>query len=390
MSLGNLGYSSTQCTRVPFTLNQIPMYCAYGNITTIKYLGVNPSGMSDKDSCYDDAPEVKDCLKAMNPAFLLSVRAKVSSQNTDNIIYTFKPAEFFTDLTTVPSKCTDSVAQLYVQYSCEQSQIILTAQIKSLSMVTSLCVFSVCLFLIVIYYFKKSSTLLQLDWDISTITPGDYTLQLEITTDMWEHYLKEHYHKDDLESQGVSSAFALKTYMKKEIERILTNTLKNLRLGANEALKGIKIQEVKIADISFAFNNAELINLLRERGGYIAGQSYDEMRKVEAKISALKDEKYENLTKPVDAFITFEEEDGSIIGQYFENKQDKVKADFLGSDLILSESTEPTNIIWENRHWTARDLTRRTIEVFAIITVLILVSFGLIFFCKQFSIKISN
>lgn len=50
-------------------------------------------------------------------------------------------------------------------------------------------------------------------------------------------------------------------------------------------MKGIKITEVKIADISFAFNNAELINLLKERGGHIVRQKYDKMREVEAKIS---------------------------------------------------------------------------------------------------------
>jgi len=57
----------------------------------------------------------------------------------------------------------------------------------------------------------------QLDWDISTITPGDYTLQLEITTKMWENFLQEHYYKDDMEAKGISSAFALKTYMKTEL-----------------------------------------------------------------------------------------------------------------------------------------------------------------------------
>ena len=57
----------------------------------------------------------------------------------------------------------------------------------------------------------------QLDWDISTITPGDYTLQLEITTNMWEHFLEEHYNKNDMEAQGISRAFALKTYMKTEL-----------------------------------------------------------------------------------------------------------------------------------------------------------------------------
>ena len=39
----------------------------------------------------------------------------------------------------------------------------------------------------------------QLDWDISTITPGDYTLQYEITTDAYNHFLNEIYYKGDFE-----------------------------------------------------------------------------------------------------------------------------------------------------------------------------------------------
>jgi len=39
----------------------------------------------------------------------------------------------------------------------------------------------VCVYIIVIYAFKRVSRLKQLDWDIQTITPGDYTVQYEIT-----------------------------------------------------------------------------------------------------------------------------------------------------------------------------------------------------------------
>jgi hypothetical protein len=64
----------------------------------------------------------------------------------------------------------------------------------------------------------------------------------------------------------------------------------------------------------FSFNNAELISLLRERGQHVMYQRFDKMRETEKKISLLKDEKFNTLIKPCDAFITFEEEDGSIIG----------------------------------------------------------------------------
>jgi hypothetical protein len=71
---------------------------------------------------------------------------------------------------------------------------------------------------------------------------------------------------------------------------------------------------VKIADIAFSFNNADLIDLLRTRGQHIMYQRFDKMRETEAQISELKDTKFKDLVKPCDAFITFEEEDGSIVG----------------------------------------------------------------------------
>ena len=42
-------------------------------------------------------------------------------------------------------------------------------------------------------------------------------------------------------------------------------------------------------------------------------QKYDKVREIEKKISLLKDQKFNEMVKPCDAFITFEEEDGCII-----------------------------------------------------------------------------
>lgn len=42
-------------------------------------------------------------------------------------------------------------------------------------------------------------------------------------------------------------------------------------------------------------------------------QKYDKMREIEAQISQAKKDNYELLTRPVCAFITFEEEDAYIL-----------------------------------------------------------------------------
>lgn len=64
--------------------------------------------------------------------------------------------------------------------------------------------------------------------------------------------------------------------------------------------------------ISFAFDNAELINLLRQRGTYIKYENYDKMREVNNKIDAITadDHKRRELNRPVTAFITFSNEEG--------------------------------------------------------------------------------
>jgi len=66
--------------------------------------------------------------------------------------------------------------------------------------------------MIVIYWFKRVSKLTQLDWDIQTITPGDYTVQMEITDTMYDTFLREEYPKS--KSNGISPGRALKTYLK--------------------------------------------------------------------------------------------------------------------------------------------------------------------------------
>lgn len=91
------------------------------------------------------------------------------------------------------------------------------------------------------------------------------------------------------------------------------------------------------------------------------------MREVEQEISKLKNEKFKDLTRPVGAFITFEEEDAYNLAQKYEPQYSLTgkllppKTQFLDEDFYLIPATEPTNIIWENRHFTNKDRFKRTL-----------------------------
>jgi hypothetical protein len=71
-------------------------------------------------------------------------------------------------------------------------------------------------------------------------------------------------------------------------------------------------EHIKIAMISFAYDNAEIINLLRTRGQFIKFEKYDKMREINKKVEHLKGNPttLAKLNRPVTAFLTFENEEG--------------------------------------------------------------------------------
>lgn len=94
---------------------------------------------------------------------------------------------------------------------------------------------------------------------------------------MWNNFIDNHFNPVG----GHTKIAAFRDYIKKELEQRLTRLPD---LGYEDPAP----EKIIIAMISFAFDNAELINLLRERGGYIKNQKYDKMREVNSKIEQLK------------------------------------------------------------------------------------------------------
>lgn len=155
-----------------------------------------------------------------------------------------------------------------------------------------------------------------------TITPGDYTMQMEITEEMYNHYMTKIHCRHPDDPVGVR----LKEYIKENLEIELNIKLKEMKAPKPKLVEqegeddddNINIQEVRIADIVFAFNNDKLIKLLKQRGQFIMNQKYDKAAEIEKQIMEYKNANLADLIRPVDAFITFEEEDGKIVAEEFE------------------------------------------------------------------------
>ena len=175
----------------------------------------------------------------------------------------------------------------------------------------------VLLFTVSIRSMFQGGKIQQLEWDVSTVTAGDYSAEFPIKAENYAKWKQEVYKAPGGPfERGISPALALKEQLSKEIEEKLDKWVNDNPWAVEELFgkskkKGEKLYKTsKVADIVFSFNNARLIEALRARGAQIAAQDFDKMREEEQRISELFQE-FDSLTVPTSAFITFESDDSS-------------------------------------------------------------------------------
>lgn len=157
------------------------------------------------------------------------------------------------------------------------------------------------------------------------------------------------------------------------------------------------VEEIKIAMTTFAFKNSEVINLLKERGEIIKNENWDEMEKIDAKINDLKNACLEDLMTPCAVFMTFENEEGVNRAVNF-NQTIETDADYedLGKwfdgeykhKIEIVKASEPSDIIWENRHITHGIRRQRMVIVVIKTIIMLILAFVLIFACASYSLTL--
>jgi len=109
---------------------------------------------------------------------------------------------------------------------------------------------------------------------------------------------------------------------------------------------------------------------------------------------------YDQLTRPVCAFITFESDDGYNEALTFSKKgwfrsgvdsvSGAAKPMILGREPVFIAATEPTNIIWENRHIKGINLYTRAIIAIILIAIMLSFAFSFILVAKMYAIHNSS
>ena len=284
------------------------------------------------------------------------------------------------------SSCAGSdSATLFLQFGCHfTTDELNTRQVEGLY-IGCIGVFTALFFVVFIDYtssvFKNSFV----EWDVKTITAGDYTCELTISQGMWDTFCNDIYNN----LGGKTKIASFRDYIQNELEERLTRLPD---LGYEDPPP----DRIKIAMISFAFDNSELINLLRSRGQAIKFEKYDKMREINKKIDDLKSDPITltKLNRPVTAFLSFENEEGiNRCKEYNEavtnDPQFSDIKTFLGEEMEIEDASEPTDIIWENRHFTYGQRLKRAIIVIFIVCILLMISFVIIFLFSKESASLS-
>ena len=342
------------------------------------------------------AQTINDCQSALKQDGL---QAYISSQceGEDSCTLSFFDdngnlnSDLFHNVNEVPAACYTGNSMIFVTAGCAiPDNELQTRQVQGLVIG---CIFiSVALFtLVYLDYIRQIAKNNFVEWDVKTVTSGDYSVEFDISKEFYDKFMEVHGHEKEVGQPMI-------VHFRKWITEGIENRLSQMPdLGFEDE----PVTEIKVAVTQFAFNNAELIELLKQRGAAITADNFDLMRELDKKINDLKNEKLAQFTTPVSCFMTFENEEGAQRAKKFEeatleeeNAQLKHLRIWFETDdeelkekyhIELQSASEPSDIIWENRHFTPTQRRKKEIVVVLTIGFALLLSFVVVFASRQYS-----
>lgn len=284
-----------------------------------------------------------------------------------------------------------------MQFTCVQAPAGQQEKYSQVALAVATGVVICFLFTVSIRAMYQGGKITQIEWDVTTVTAGDFAVEFRILKDKYLHW-KDHVYEVEggpMLTKHQAPAYALKLQMKEEIEKGLDSWVRDNPWAAEELYGKAKKGDAslitkqyggtKVADIVFSFNNSELIAALRTRGGHIAAQNFDKMREEEQRISELFQD-FDDLTIPTSAFIIFESDDSANLALDVRDATQTI----IGQEMKFTKPSEPTDIIWENRHFTPMNYFWRELFAYIIIGVLLFGSLIVIYVISAYSARLAR
>lgn len=163
--------------------------------------------------------------------------------------------------------------RIFVQFTCVQSEEEQASKFSSLITMEALAILVSLLFMIQVKRLYQGGKIQQLQWDLDTVTAGDYAVEWKIKPGNYEKWDRAREGSQDSRPEG----YAFKSAVKEEVEKILNQKLREARAehASHEEEAGkfkyhdLLTKDIEIADVCLSYFNGDLIKLLKERGYYI-------------------------------------------------------------------------------------------------------------------------
>ena len=212
-----MGYSSVQCAAIPIEIGKLNIQCPYGKIGKLIDYGVNLSDETAGNCRLND--KIKKCQP--DATNFLKDLAKAVDKNT--YLFDFGTWQSLYKDANAKKDCNvKGESRFFIQYSCLQSQENLDMKYNQMCLIVSSACLIALLFTIVIRWLYQGGKMKQIDWDMSTVTAGDYTVEMMICREGYDDWKENVYRAPggDFEN-NVSPALSLKSYIAAEIEDAL-------------------------------------------------------------------------------------------------------------------------------------------------------------------------
>jgi hypothetical protein len=203
--LGNLGYSSVQCATIPSAIHRLSLACPYGKIGEILDYGVNPLP-ENKNVCIAD-----DTNAVCKPDADFVKGALDVSIGEANHLFDYLGKELYKD-TTGKDVCDTKDSTLFVQFSCIQAPADQQQKYSQVAIAVATGVLICLLFTVSIRAMYQGGKITQIEWDVTTVTAGDFAVEFTIFKDKYLEWKDNVYEAagGPMETKRQAPAHALK------------------------------------------------------------------------------------------------------------------------------------------------------------------------------------
>lgn len=370
-TLGNFGYSKPGCTSSNLLADNFVATCPIGTITSLTYVGVLPYDAQNLNVCMSNS-DSQSCEESFDrQKFMKFFNSHCLGRRNCDV------EDFKHNFMLKSDKCSSDESVAFFQYTCQQSKDQLYWKKLEALVIVCLNILIGLIFLIMLRFWRKRTEIEFREWDMDTVTVTDFTVETKIKSLMFERFKIEFSQRAQRERiEGLDPKnYSLIYFFEQELRKTVEDAL------SREAKINKDLQRVEIAEVCFNFNNSKIIQLLVKRGNALKNGQAVKAREIEEEIEKIRNEDYDKVIVPESAFIIFEQEEGA------HRALELKKIKFHGKSLKFKKPSQPSDIIWENRHIPKLTWAYKAFVASLVIFLLLCATFAVIYFLKTFTSK---